>query len=98
MLHKAFIIQHFAEVVGWRRIVLLQVEEAARELVEGLRCLLEVVNIEYGLGVRQVIFLEIVIQSGLGAAEIRNSGAYANARASHDGDSLKQFVLHAGKE
>ena len=43
------------------------------ELVEGLWPLAEVVQLKNGLWVRQLVFLQVVVQPGFGAPEIRDA-------------------------
>lgn len=63
--HHALFLQHFDEVVRWRRIAGAQVK-VLRKFVEGLWLVDEVVESKDTFGLRQIVLRQIVVNSGAG--------------------------------
>ena len=57
--------------------------ESQPEPVEGLWRVLKEVQIEDRLGVRQIVLLEVVVQSATGRAKVRDAGRHRDAGARH---------------
>ena len=98
VLHESFIGEQTAEVVRRCRIVFFEIEEFVCESVEGLWLTFEILDVEDGLWVRQVVLFQICIETRFWAAEVRNSCADTDASACHDRDPLEAAFFEPVEE
>jgi site-specific recombinase len=79
LLNETLVMQHLAEMMSRRSIKLVQTQERLRQFVKRLRLLLEVVDIENGLSIGQIILLEIVVEASAWRSEVGDASTYADA-------------------
>lgn len=89
---QALLVQQSQKVVRRRRSMHAG-QQLFRERVERFRILTEVVDFEYRLGRRQVVLLQIVVQTSARRAEVRNAGRNANAGAGHHQNAFDGAAL-----
>jgi len=79
---EPFVVQHLDEVVGRRRNMLRQVK-VNHELIESLWFVHEIFNVKDSFGPRQVVLLQVCIDSGLWRPKVWNSRRHRYACSCH---------------
>mmetsp|Transcript_122512 Transcript_122512/g.354104 ORF Transcript_122512/g.354104 Transcript_122512/m.354104 type:complete len:207 (+) Transcript_122512:438-1058(+) len=95
----ALLLQQLHEVVRQGRRVLLPCgPQIPGELVERIRLLAEVLDVENVLRARQVVALQIRIEAGAGRAEVRDAGGCRHPGANHADDVPRVLLPHVPRE